>query len=202
MTRKIKVVPSEKGYNLAAEFYDQKEKYLNSFEQGKLIPLLGDVTGKSVLDIGAGTGRLSVLLANRGAKVTALDISPEMLQLIKKKNKHVETVVGDAESLSFADNTFDIVSAAFLVVHLKDPTKFFDEVYRVLKDEGVFVFTNINQKDPPLVKTKEGDILIESFYHQPERIREILESLAFRIEEEVFVKEKDTWINQIILARK
>jgi len=198
----VKVLNSEAGYNLAAEFYDQKEKYLNSFEQNKLLPLLGDIKDTKILDIGAGTGRLSLGFAKRGAKVTALDISPKMLEVVRRKNKEIQTIVGDAEVLPFENSTFDIVVAAFLIVHLKNPTKFFDEVYRVLKDDGIFVVTNINQKDPPLVKTAEGEIIIESFYHRPEKIREILESLAFKIEEEIFVKEKDVWVNQIILARK
>ncbi|TSC84660.1 MAG: ubiquinone/menaquinone biosynthesis methyltransferase [Parcubacteria group bacterium Gr01-1014_13] len=202
MPKKIKVLSSEDGYNLAADLYDENEKYLNSFEQGELIPLLAGIAGKKVLDVGAGTGRLSVALANRDAQVTALDVSPKMLEKIKRKNAKIQTVVGDAESLPFKNETFEIVSAAFLIVHLKDPTRFFDEVYRVLKDGGIFVVTNINQKDPPLVKTKEGQIIIESFYHRPEKIKEILESLAFNIEEEVFVKEKDLWVDQIVLARK
>lgn len=187
---------------MAAQFYDEKEKYLNSFEQGKIIPLLGDLKDKKVLDTGAGTGRLSLLLASRGAQVTALDVSSKMLEAIQRKNKNIQTIVGDAESLSFADSTFDIVTAAFLIVHLKDPARFFDEVYRVLKDEGVFVVTNINQKDPPLVKTKTDPIIIESFYHRPEKVKEILESLAFSIEQEFFVKEGSVWVNQIILAKK
>src|SRR3989344_8317006 len=125
MPKKAKVLPSEAGYNLAADFYDEKEKYLNSFEQNKLLPLLGDIKDIKILDIGAGTGRLSVLLANRGARVTALDVSPKMLEKIKKaKNQEIKIVIGDAENLPFADNTFDIVVAAFLIVHLKDPTKF------------------------------------------------------------------------------
>lgn len=198
--KKIKVLSSEDGYNLAADFYDENENYLNSFEQGELIPLLGALAGKKVLDVGAGTGRLSLPMANRGAHVTALDLSPKMLEAIA--NKNIKTVVGDAESLPFENASFDIVTAAFLIVHLKDPTRFFDEVYRVLKDGGLFVVTNINQKDPPLVKTKSGEIIIESFYHRPEKIVEILESLAFNVEENIFVKEKDLWVNQIILARK
>jgi len=216
MSRKTKLLSSEAGYNLAADFYDENENYLNSFEQGELIPLLGALADKKILDVGAGTGRLSLSLANRGASVTALDVSPKMLELLKRKlqrrvsndgtrrdfvKSKIQTVVGDAESLPFEKNTFDIVTAAFLIVHLKDPRRFFDEVYRVLKDGGVFVVTNINQKDPPLVKTKEGEIIIESFYHRPEKIREILESLAFSVEE-VFIKEKDVWVNQIVVARK
>ena len=206
MKKKIKILNSEDGYNQAAEFYDQKEKYLNSFEQNKLIPLLGGVEGKKVLDIGAGTGRLTMMLAKRGAEVTALDVSKKMLDGLNKKcvqaKLRVSTIVGDAENLPFDNNTFDIVTAAFLIVHLKDPTRFFDEAYRVLKDGGLFIVTNINQKNPPLVKTSDGEIVIESFYHRPERIREILESLAFGIEEEIFVKEKDVWVNQIIVAKK
>lgn len=200
--KKIKILSSEEGYNLAADFYDEKEKYLNSFEQGKLLPLIGDIKDIKILDIGAGTGRLSVLLANRGAKVTAMDLSAKMLSALKKKNQRIQTIVGDAENLPFDNNFFEMAVAAFLIVHLKDPTKFFDEVYRVLKDGGVFVLTNINQKDSPIVKTDTGEIKIESYYHRPEKIIEILKSLAFKIEKEIFVKEKDVWINQIILAGK
>ena len=202
MKKKIKVLNSEDGYNVVANLYDENENYLNSFEQGELVPLLGGIANKEILDVGAGTGRLSVSLANREAKVTALDSSPKMLQILKRKNSKITTVVGDAENLPFDDNAFDIVTAAFLIVHLKDPTRFFDEAYRVLKDGGTFVVTNINQKDPPPVKTASGNIIIESFYHRPERVREILESLAFGIEEEIFVKEKDVWVNQIIVVRK
>lgn len=202
MSKKIKVFSSDQGYDLAAEFYDQKEKYLNSFEQNKILPLLGDIKDKQVLDIGAGTGRLSLQLVKGGAQVMALDVSAKMLELIKRKNKKIQTTVADAESLPFDNGSFDVVTAAFLVVHLKDPTRFFDEVYRVLKDGGRFVVTNINQKDPPEVKTKEGDIIIESFYHRPEKIKEILESLAFQVEQEVFVKENDVWVNQILSAKK
>ena len=72
-------------------------------------------------------------------------------------------MVGDAESLPFENESFDMVSAAFLIVHLKNPRLFFDEAYRVLKDGGILAITNINQKDPPQVKTKQGSIIIESF---------------------------------------
>lgn len=199
---KIKILTSATGYDLAASNYDKKEGYLDSFEKGEVIKMLGDIKGKKVLDVGAGTGRLSLDLLSAGATVTAVDVSEEMLKLLKRKNARIETVVGDAENLPFSNNTFDIVTAAFLVVHLKDPSKFFDEVYRVLKSGGKFLVTNINQKEPPEVQTKEGIIKIESFYHRPESIKEELEKLAFDIEHEEFVKENGLWVNQIILASK
>lgn len=175
---------------------------MNSFEKGNVMEILGDVSGKKILDAGAGTGRLSVLLSKKGADVTALDVSEEMLEVLHKKNRKIITVVGDAESLPFSENSFDMVVAAFLIVHLKEPKYFFDEAYRVLKDGGYLFVTNINQKEPPIVKTKEGEIIIESFYHRPDKIKEDLEDLAFSIEKEKVINESGVWINQIILAKK
>ncbi len=208
MHSKIKIYPSDTGYDLAATHYDDKQKYLNSFEKGRVLPLLGYVNGKSILDVGAGTGRLAIDLIKQNALVTALDVSAEMLNELKKKIKnyskasHLKTIVGDAESLPFDSDSFDFVVAAFLIVHLKDPRRFCDEAYRVLKPGGRLVVTNINQTDPPEIKTKSGLIKIESYYHRPERIKEILEELAFGIRQEIFIKEKDVWVNQLIVASK
>ncbi len=202
MAKKIKILPSDAGYDLVAPHYDEKENYLNSFEKGKIWEVLGDLAGKKILDAGAGTGRLSIEFARRGAFVTALDLSGEMLKILARKSPHIELKIGDVEALPFGDNEFDIVVAAFLIVHLKNPTLFFDEAYRVLKDGGRLLVTNINQKEPPEVKTPQGPIKIESYYHRPEKIREILAELAFGIEVEEFVKSGENWINQIIVARK
>ncbi len=199
---KIKVLSSASGYDLAAGEYDKKEKYLNSFEQNKLLPLLGEIKDKNILDVGAGTGRIAVALQKAGAQVTASDVSDEMLKILKNKNKNISTVVGDAESLIFPDNTFDLVIATFLIVHLKDPRAFFDEAYRVLKNGGKLVVTNINQKSAPEVKTKQGTIKITSFYHRPGKIIEDLENLAFKIEKNIFLYENDIWVNQIVVAIK
>lgn len=199
---KKQILNSEVGYNLLADYYAQREKYWDSFEKGRVLPLLGEVKDKKILDVGAGTGRLAIRLAKAGAKVTALDVSEAMLNKLKAKSYKLKAVVGDAENLPFADESFDIVIAAFLVVHLKDPNRFFKEAYRVLKQSGLFLINNINQRKAPAVKTREGLIEIESYYHRPEKIREALEELAFGIEKEEFVKEYGVWVNQIVLARK
>jgi len=200
--KKIKILDSAEGYDLAAEDYDKKEKYLNSFEKGKFLSLLPEIKNKKILDVGAGTGRVSLPLSLAGAQVTALDVSEKILEVLKRKNKKIITVVGEAENLPFENESFDIVTAAFLVVHLKDPKIFFDEVYKVLKPDGLFLVSNINQKEPPVVKTKEGDIQIKSYYHRPEKIKDSLKDLAFSIEKEETIFEREVWVNQIILAKK
>jgi len=198
----IKVFASSDGYDLAADNYDKKEKYLNGFEKGRFLPMIENWRDKKVLDVGAGTGRVAIALQKLGAKVTALDISPKILKVLQKKEPRIKIVCADAESLPFGDDSFDVVTAAFLIVHLKNPQRFFAEAYRVLKDGGYLLFTNINQKEPPEIKTDRGLIKIESYYHRPEKIREILNDLAFQVIEEEIIKEKDIWINQIILAKK
>jgi ubiquinone/menaquinone biosynthesis C-methylase UbiE len=202
MRAKVKIYPSAAGYNLAAAGYDKKEKYLDSFEKGKVMELLGDIGGRKILDAGAGTGRLAAAMAKAGAEVFALDVSEKMLKVIKQKSPRLQTFIGDAGALPFADNSFDWVVAAFLVVHLQDPAKFFDEAYRVLKDGGRLLVTNINQKEPPEIRVHNDMIKIESYYHRPEKIRKIISSLAFVVEKEVFIEEDNTWINQIIVAKK
>jgi ubiquinone/menaquinone biosynthesis C-methylase UbiE len=199
---KVKVLNSQDGYNLVVDYYVKKEKYWDSFEKDQVLPLLGDISDKEILDVGAGSGRLSLRLANEGAQLTALDLSQKMLDKLQSKNSKLKIVVGDAENLPFEDESFDVVMATFLIVHLKDLSRFFDEAYRVLKPNGKFLITNINQRKAPEIKTKDGLVEIESYYHRPEAVAEKLEELAFCVEENKFVKEGETWVNQILLAKK
>lgn len=198
---KVKILNPRVGYDLLADYYAKKERYWDSFEKDKVLPLLVDVRGKKILDVGAGAGRMALRLAKAGAEVVALDASAEMLKKIKTKIK-IEKVVGEAESLAFPNESFDIVIATFLIAHLKDLHGFFDEVYRVLKSDGLFLVTNINQRKAPAIKTARGLVEVKSYYHRPESVAEELEDLAFSVEKNEFVKEGETWINQIVLCRK
>lgn len=65
--------------------------------------------GDRVLDAGAGPGRFTLELLRLGAQVTALDISPGQLELLRARAPEVEAVVGDVTDLSrFADDSFDV----------------------------------------------------------------------------------------------
>jgi len=109
-----------------------------------LLEQMGDLCGKRLLELGSGAGEGAVYFACLGADVVATDLSPRMLEVVKKvaaiHGVAVETVVSSAEKLSvFPPNSFDVVYAANVLHHV-DIEKCLDEVKRVLKPGGVGAF--------------------------------------------------------------
>lgn len=107
--------------------------------------IAGPLAGKTVLECGAGSGRISVEMARRGAKVTTLDKSPASLQLIrtlaKKKGVSMAVVEGDVFTLPFADDAFDLVWSAGLLEHFsaEDQRKILVEMRRVCRHDGLVI---------------------------------------------------------------
>jgi ubiquinone/menaquinone biosynthesis C-methylase UbiE len=100
---------------------------------------------QNVLELGAGTGRVTRHIAERigdGAKLIATDINPGMLAIAKSKveAKNVEYLVADTQNLPFPDDSFDCVICQFGFMFLPDKQKGFNEARRVLKPGGQFIF--------------------------------------------------------------
>ncbi|MFL5815136.1 MAG: class I SAM-dependent methyltransferase [Bdellovibrionia bacterium] len=113
-------------------------------ENRQVIRWMGDLRGKRVLDIGCGLGESSVYFAKKGALVTAVDISPGMLQVTNRlASRHgvaVETVEASAMDLSqVSDGQYDFVYAANLLHHV-DIEAFLNQVQPKLKPGGSAVF--------------------------------------------------------------
>lgn len=201
--KKSNVYQSEEGYDLYAAEYDKKLEYLNSFEKDVVLRLLGDLSGMRVLDVGCGTGRLFKEVISRNGELVGTDVSAEMLKVAGQKYPSVETTVADIENLPFEDESFDVVLALLVVVHLKDLKSAFEEVFRVLRPGGFFIVSNINQRKAPKLKLSgKREIVINSHYHMPKKIVEKLKEEFFEIEKEEFVNEGSVWINQIVKAVK
>jgi SAM-dependent methyltransferase len=88
-----------------------------------------------VLDLGAGTGKLTVRLAERGLSVTAVDPIPEMLEVLSSSLPSVPALLGTAEDIPLPDNSVDAVLVA-QAWHWFDPDRAAAQVARVLRPGG------------------------------------------------------------------
>jgi len=105
--------------------------------RNRLVKSLGNVTQKTILDIATGTGDLAIAIEKQQPKkIYGLDLSPQMLEVAKSKNKTIEFVVGDSEQLQFEDHSIDIVTVSFGVRNFENLNKGLSEIYRVLKPGG------------------------------------------------------------------
>ena len=191
------------GYARYAHEYDEKGKYWDSFEKDPIRPYIEAAQGLEVLDVGAGTGRISLKLNKAGAHVTALDISPDMLRILSQKEAGIKTVLGDMEEMPFEEGQFDMVFSSMAMVHLKKITQFLDECYRVLKDDGKLILVNIHYRKPLVLNDGQGKYTIACYNHFPRHVREEAEALAFGIEhEEIITEGDDVWVAQILVLKK
>jgi SAM-dependent methyltransferase len=123
---------------LVRECFEAPTALENQFILGRA----GSLQGKKLLDIGAGLGESSVYFALQGARVTATDISPGMVEtalaLGKKYGVELEGIVSSAEELSVPAGQYDIVYAANTIHHVQDRALLFEQIKRALKPGGMF----------------------------------------------------------------
>ena len=119
------------------------------------VQLLKPAPTDRVLDIGAGTGDLSLALAGKAGSVVALDFSLPMLHLGAAKVAHAEALVscvaGDALRLPFPNESFDAVATAFTVRNLASMERGFTEFLRVLRPGGRLVVLEFTRPASRLV---------------------------------------------------
>ncbi len=124
---------------------DDIEWALGYAKESKL-NLLGDVNGKRVIELGCGGCENSIILAKKGAICTGVDISTEQLKyaknLIKEHKVDIHLIEGDIENMRMIDeDEFDIAISIFALDWMQNLDVAFMEAYRILKKNGVFVFS-------------------------------------------------------------
>lgn len=113
---------------------------------------------REVLDLGAGTGKLTTRLVERGLGVVAVDPIPEMLEILSNALPDTPALLGTAEEIPLPDNSVDAVLVA-QAWHWFDPERAVNEVARVLRPSGRLGLV-WNARDERLGWVKElGDII-------------------------------------------
>ena len=101
--------------------------------------------GQRVLDVGCGTGVAAVTAARRGANVSGLDLTPELLERARENSEiagvDIDWRQGDAEALPFKDGEFDVVLSQFGHMFAPRPDVTVGEMLRVLKPGGTIAFS-------------------------------------------------------------
>ena len=143
--------------------------------------------GSTVLELGCGTGYFTKEIIKTGAKVTAIDISPDLLAIARKEvgAPNVVFMEENAYRMTFPNNHFDYIIDSSVLHHL-DILKALSEMFRVLKPGGRIAFTEPNmmnpqiavQKNVPYVKRKLGDSPDETAFFRW-RLRKLLRSYGF-----------------------
>jgi ubiquinone/menaquinone biosynthesis C-methylase UbiE len=132
------------GYDRWAIVYDHDRNPLQATEEPVVRAALGEVSGLRVLDLGCGTGRHALWLAEQGAKVTAVDFSEGMLAEARQKPfaESVTFLQHDLHNpLPFPDGEFDAVVSGLVLEHIKDLLRLFAEIRRVVKPQGRVVIS-------------------------------------------------------------
>jgi demethylmenaquinone methyltransferase/2-methoxy-6-polyprenyl-1,4-benzoquinol methylase len=118
----------------------------------KVVKIVSENKAKKILDIATGTGDLAINLSQiKDVKIIGLDISKGMLSIAKEKVKKkklsskIDLILGDSEKLPFENNQFDAITVGYGVRNFEDLDKGLQEIYRVLKPNGVFVVLETSQ---------------------------------------------------------
>jgi malonyl-CoA O-methyltransferase len=138
----VLVLPAREGYDRWAAVYDDDANPLLPLEEEQVAHLLGDVRGRAIADIGCGTGRHALALAAAGARVTAVDFSPRMLERACRKAgaEAVEFMASDVtRPLPFPDGAFDRVICCLVTEHIGDLASLFRELGRICRTDGFVV---------------------------------------------------------------
>ena len=106
----------------------------------RLVEACGIGPGMRVLDVAAGTGNASIPAAQRGAQVTASDLTPELLDAGRRRaeaeGRQLEWVEADAEHLPFDDESFDVVMSSIGAMFAPHHQAVADELVRVCRPGG------------------------------------------------------------------
>ena len=135
------------------------------------------------VDIGCGEGDVTLILAKGCTRVTAVDQSHKMLELVAERARsegldNVETAEGLMESLPLPDASADLVLMSQVLHHASAPEEALHEALRVLRPKGCLVLLDLAAHDQDWVREHYGDLWLG---FQPTRIEYWLSSLPVRI---------------------
>jgi SAM-dependent methyltransferase len=158
--------------------------------------------GERVLDVATGTGEVALRAARLGARVSALDFAPVLLQQARakaaRKGLEVDWTVGDAQALPYEDDEFDAITSSFGVIFVPDAEAAARELARVARSGGRLGLTTwlpnegLHRLYSQFVGEDGADDPAEQWGHEA-RLRELLgAAFELRLEKRVWRLQGDS----------
>ena len=142
------------GYAAWSSVYDGGGNPLINAEEPVVRALIDRFPSGHALDAACGTGRHTHHLRSRGHRVTAIDITPHMLDKARLKVPDAAFCLGSLAALPFEDAAFDLAVCSFALEHAPDMTAPIGELARVVRPGGWAIISDFHLKmlQPPLVR--------------------------------------------------
>ena len=134
-------------YNEWSGIYDSNTNLTRDLDKTATREMLAEKHFDSVLEIGCGTGKNTVFLAQIADKVLAFDFSEGMVQQARKKVQadNVRFEMADiTQPWQCADNGFDLITCSLVLEHIQDLSHVFTEAARTLKPGGLFLVNELH----------------------------------------------------------
>lgn len=182
---------------LLGRYFDEVEGYIVRNYLGQM--------GQVVVDLGSGTGRLIPQFRQHQKEVLALDLSFNDLVLSKDTATSDDSVLficADAARLPIGNGTVDAVVAMGIYQHIADIKPHFFEAARVLKDEGVFIFSVWNRR--PLLHFPGLELDCNQVGHEASDVAKALELAGFTLLElrsTFFMPRRIFWAANRLMSR-
>lgn len=148
------------GYVGRAEAFDRTFGRLCAYPAPELLDAV-EAAGPRLLDVGCGTGTVTTAAVRRGARVTAVDAEPSMVDLVRRRAPRAEVLLAALPRLPFAEAAFDAVAASFVINHVGDPRASLSELRRVLRPGGRIGVT-IWPQPPTVLHQLFGRVMTET----------------------------------------
>jgi malonyl-CoA O-methyltransferase len=184
--RKLPMLASRRAYAYWATSYpSEPHNPLMQVEQSAVLSLLPSLAQKSVLDIGAGTGRYTKIADENGASsVWSMDDSWHMLQ----HNQASQRVQASALALPLPKGCFDVVISALVMGHISSLESYLAEIARLMKPNGVAILSDFH----PHLATygaqrtfqHQGKTLaVEHYVHHPDEVKTLAQANGLQLEQ-------------------
>ena len=178
-------------FNHISSIYDQV--FGRNTQTATLNELLELKEKSNLLDAGGGTGRVSAHFLDPQTTVFLVDSAINMLVEAKKKLLQ-NLVYAEIETLAFSDESFERAIMVDALHHMTDQSKVLDEIWRVLKPEGIFLIEepDINHFSVKLLNLAEKVLGMKSYFLSPQEIAEYYQKKAADVK--IHTKNHTAWI--------